>query len=82
MKPKKPLTSLYEPGRQRVCNMLAIFSISRPHFYRLVASRVLPKPDGHIGRSPYWLNESIRPYLSPTPTASSKHVSEPLVDNS
>lgn len=77
MKPKKPLTHLDGPGRQRVCNMLAILNISRPHFYRLVAAGALPKADGYAGRSPYWFNETIRPYVSPA-GCPSKPVTEPV----
>ena len=82
MKPKKPFTSVEGPGRQRVCNLMALFNISHATAYRRIKDGELPPPDGMDGRRPYWLNETIRPYLVRTDVLPSKHVPDEVVDNS
>jgi hypothetical protein len=66
VKPRKPLTSIDQAGRQRTCNLMALFGVSRPTVYRWMDAGKLPKPDGWVGRHPYWLNETLRPYVGGT----------------
>lgn len=63
MRPKKPFSSIDGPGRQRISNVMYLLGISRSTVYRLIHSGELPKPDGTMGVSPFWLNETLRPYV-------------------
>jgi predicted DNA-binding transcriptional regulator AlpA len=56
---------LTQPGRLRIAHLLKLFAISRTTLHDRVASGVIPKPDGHDGRMPYWLTSTIRPFMEP-----------------
>jgi len=73
VKAKPPFSSIDGPGRQRVCNVMALFSVSHASVYRRIKDGRLPPPDGNDPR-PYWLNETLRPYLTSTAALSSKPV--------
>ena len=68
-----PKISLYQPGRLRVSDLQALFSISHTTVYKRMAEGLVPPPDGYDmpnrpkgqqGR-PYWHTATIRPYLEP-----------------
>jgi len=69
-----PKISLYQPGRLRVSDLQALFSISHTTLYKRVAEGLIPPPDGwdmpnrpkgRQGR-PYWHTATIRPHLEPS----------------
>ncbi|WP_220635664.1 hypothetical protein [Georgfuchsia toluolica] len=63
-KPKQPTTSLDSPGRQMVCNMLAILSVGHTTFCAGIKNGRYPPADGYDGNRPYWLNETVKKFLS------------------
>lgn len=56
-------TDLSKPGRLRTGHMMTLFSVSHSTLYKQIKSNVIPKPDGKDGKRPYWLHESVRPFL-------------------
>lgn len=68
-----PKISLYQPGRLRVSDLQALFSISHTTVYKRMEQGLIPQPDGYDmpnrpegqqGR-PYWHTATIRPLLEP-----------------
>lgn len=66
-----PKISLYQPGRLRVSDLQALFSISHTTVYKRIAEGLIPppngwdmpnRPKGRQGR-PYWITATIRPLL-------------------
>lgn len=57
------LGDLNKPGRLKVGHLLTLFSISHSGLYEGIKKERYPKPDGKDGVRPYWLHETIRPYL-------------------
>lgn len=73
VKAKAPITSLDSPGLLRVCNLMALYNISRPTLYRRLLDGLIPPPDGKDGSKPYWSNQTIKHHLDRL--SSSKQVS-------
>ncbi|MFM0272381.1 hypothetical protein PQQ59_17465 [Paraburkholderia aspalathi] len=63
-KPRPLLFSLDQPGRLRVGHLLTLLSISSPTLYKRINTGEIPKPDGRMGRSPYWNTQTVREYLA------------------
>lgn len=63
MKPKKPVTALDQPGRQRVANLMAIYNVSHATIHRWRKTGELPPPDLYVGRTPLWNNSTIKAHL-------------------
>lgn len=61
--PVAPAVPLDQPGRLRVCNLMAVLGLSRASVYARMGDGRLPAPDGHDGR-PYWNTSTVRAYLS------------------
>jgi len=62
-KPRPLRFPLDQPGRLRVGHLLTLLSISSPTLYKMLNSGQIPKPDGRMGRSPFWNTETVRTYL-------------------
>lgn len=63
MIPKKPKTDLNAPGYQRMCNLLAIFPISRATIYRQIADGTFPRPDTYAGKVGLWANATVLKHI-------------------
>jgi hypothetical protein len=81
-KAKPPTTTLDSPGRQMTGNMMAILNVGHTTFCAGVKNGRYPAEDGYDGGRPYWLNETVRTYLSEShgkkrqsPTRARKHSS-------
>ena len=62
-KAKPPIIDIYQPGRLRVSNLLALFCISHSTLYAGLKNGRYPKPDGKDGSMPFWKTETIRALL-------------------
>ncbi|MGF6905343.1 hypothetical protein [Paraburkholderia sp. GAS348] len=69
-KPRPVMVSLDQPGRLRVGHLLTLLSISSVTLYKGLNLNddparpyLYPKPDGYMGRSPYWNTRTIREFL-------------------
>lgn len=63
VRPRPPLISLYEPGRLRTDNVLALLRISQTTLYARLKEGTVPPPDGRDGRRLYWNTRTIREHL-------------------
>jgi predicted DNA-binding transcriptional regulator AlpA len=54
-----PIIPLDKPGRLRLVNLMALFSISHQTVYQRIKDGQLPPPDGYDGRRPYWNTGTI-----------------------
>jgi len=67
--PKAPMISLYQPGRLRVANLLAILGISHATLYAGLKPKDgetttrYPVPDGYDGRLPFWKTATVKAFL-------------------
>jgi len=61
--PKSPTLDLKQPGRLRVCHLLALLSVSHSTLYAGFKTGRYPTPDGHDGQLPYWKTETMRQFL-------------------
>lgn len=57
-----PVVSLDQSGILRICNLMAVLSLSRASIYVRIGDGRLPKPDGDDGR-PWWRTESVKTFL-------------------
>lgn len=63
VKAKAPAIDMYQPGRLRVANLLALYGIASANtLYTWMRQTRIPPPDGHDPR-PYWLTSTIREHL-------------------
>lgn len=62
-KAKPPSISLNEPGRLRVCNLLALFGVSHSTLYTRLKAGDYPPPDGYDRKSPYWKTSTVKKLL-------------------
>lgn len=54
-----PIIDILKPGRLRVANLMALFSVSHSTIYQGLKVGRYPKPDGYDGKFPYWHTETI-----------------------
>jgi hypothetical protein len=66
----KPLAfdvaDLHKPGRLRVGHLLTLFAVSHSTFYKYQAAGLIPKPDGHEFKRPFWFTSTVLPYFTGT----------------
>ncbi len=58
-----PYPDLDVPGRLRIGHILTIYGISHSSYYVHAEKGYLPKPDGRVGKRPYWRTETIKAHL-------------------
>ena len=62
-RPTVPSISLDEHGRLYVGDVVHLLRISSSTLYPGIKNGRYPKPDGRVGRRPYWFTETIRPLV-------------------
>jgi len=62
-RPQRPVISLDQPGRLRVCHVICLLAISHSTFYAGLKQLKYPAPDGFDGRLPFWKTTTIRAFL-------------------
>lgn len=60
---KAPIISLDQPGRLRIENLMALYSVCHQTLYERLKTGAIPKADGYDGRRPYWNTATIKSAL-------------------
>lgn len=60
---RMPSLRLDQPGRLRVCHLLALLGVSHSTLYAGIKTGRYPAPDGHDGKLPFWNTATIRALL-------------------
>ena len=55
-----PCNSLDQPGRLYVGHLETLYNISHSTVYTHVRKKIIPPPDGRVGKRPFWKPSTIK----------------------